>query len=101
MGVVTQNTSKPSFPLNLLVRRPTNPGLEGEINPSIKISLDKNYVIVCPTCCWLKSRIRTKQGTHVRGCFFYIRRYSGFQTAVDTPEGKIFRFVCPVAKIFR
>ena len=29
--------------------------------------------------------------------YFIIRRYSGFQAAVDTPAGKIFRFVRPVA----
>ena len=32
---------------------------------------------------------------------YYLAWYSGFQAAVDSPEGKIFRFVRPVAKIFR
>ena len=32
---------------------------------------------------------------------FMLPSYSGFQAAVYTPEGKIFRFVRQVAKIFR
>ena len=46
--------------------------------------------------------LRRYEGTKVRRYQQHINiRYSGLQATVNTPEGKIFRFVRPVAKIFR